>query len=74
MRKTGGASRDGSMREEHDFSGGERGKYAKRFSRGSTLVALDSDVAKVFPTSDSVNEALRALADLARRQVAAARK
>ena len=32
-----------------------------RKSFGDTIIKLDSDVAKVFPTSESVNEALRFL-------------
>jgi hypothetical protein len=47
------------MREEYDFSSGVRGKYAKRFAEGTNLVVLEPDVAKSFPDSTSVNEALR---------------
>lgn len=28
------------MRDEYDFSGGQRGKYAKRFEAGSNVVVL----------------------------------
>jgi len=49
------------MRKEYDFSGGVRGKYADRFSEGSTIVVLEPDVAAVFSDADSVNEALRGL-------------
>ena len=55
------------MRDEYDFSQGVRGKYADRFAKGTNLVLLDADVAKVFPTAESVNCALRALADAAMR-------
>ena len=34
---------------------------AKRKSFGDTIIKLDSDVAEVFPTAESVNEALRFL-------------
>jgi hypothetical protein len=47
------------MREEYDFSGGERGKYAKRFAAGSNVVVLDPDVASEFKTRQAVNDALR---------------
>lgn len=47
------------MRAEYDFSGGVRGKYAKRFAEGTNLVLLASDVAAEFPDSTSVNKALR---------------
>jgi hypothetical protein len=52
------------MREEYDFSsmkGGVRGKYVSSFEKTAVAVVLDSDVAKVFPDSQSVNEALRTL-------------
>lgn len=49
------------MRAEYDFSGGERGKYAKRFGKGATMVLLDPDVADAFPTGEDVNRALRAI-------------
>jgi hypothetical protein len=52
---------DLEMREEYDFSGGVRGKYAERYAQGTNLVRLDPDVAKVFPDSTAVNDALRAL-------------
>jgi hypothetical protein len=56
------------MRAEHDFSGGARGKYAKRFAEGTNIIILDPDVAELFPDSKTVNEALRALSKIADRQ------
>lgn len=50
---------DDTMREEYDFTGGVRGKYASRFAKGSNVVILDPDVAKAFKTSVAVNDALR---------------
>ena len=48
------------MRAEYDFSKAVRGKYQKRLPKGgSNVVVLDADVAKAFPDSASVNEALR---------------
>lgn len=57
------------LRDEYDFSpevlrGGVRGKYAARYAEGVNIVRLDPDVAAVFPDSDSVNNALRALAGI----------
>lgn len=40
------------------------GKYAGRFAEGVRIVELDPDVAAVFPDSESVNRALRALAEI----------
>jgi hypothetical protein len=57
------------MREEYDFSQGERGKYARRYAQGTNVVVLDPDVAKKFPNSKSVNASLR---KLIRREVSAA--
>jgi len=53
---------------EYDFRGGVRGKYAAQYAAGTNLVLLDPDVAAVFPDSAAVNAALRALAEIARRQ------
>jgi hypothetical protein len=57
------------MRREYDFSKGQRGKYVRRLMRGSNVVVLDPDVAKVFKDSESVNSALRTLARIARKQL-----
>ena len=57
---------DNDMRPEYDFSKGVRGKYAARFAAGTNVVVLDPDVAEIFPTSSSVNDALRALAKIIR--------
>ncbi len=50
------------MLPDYDFSGGVRGKYAKSYAKGSNVVVLDPDVAKVFADSKSVNRSLRNLA------------
>lgn len=50
---------------EYDFSGGVRGKHARRFAQGSNVVVLEPDVAKSFSNADDVNRALRALRALA---------
>ena len=49
------------MRDNYDFSKGERGKYVDKYKNGANIVVLDPEVAKAFPTSDSVNAALRKL-------------
>ena len=55
------------MLPEYDFSQGQRGKYAERAAKGSNVVALDADVAAAFPDARSVNQALRALVEVAKR-------
>ena len=56
------------MRKEYDFSKGLRGKYAKKYKAGTNIVLLDPDVAKVFKTPASVNQALRSLAEIIKAQ------
>lgn len=60
----------GEMRDAYDFSGGTRGKYAERYAEGTNLVLLDPDLAALFPSSEAVNRALRALAEVARAHTA----
>jgi len=61
---------DPDMLDEYDFSNGVRGKYVERLAKGSNVIVLDPDVAQVFPDSESVNQALRALAEIIRNQAA----
>jgi hypothetical protein len=55
------------MRAEYDFSGGVRGKYAGLYRRGVNVILLEPEVAAAFPDSKSVNDALRALLEIADR-------
>ena len=58
------------LRPEYDFAtmaDGTRGKYVERYRVSTNLVLLDPDVARAFPTGESVNEALRLLIQVARR-------
>jgi hypothetical protein len=47
------------MRPEYDLRGGVRGKYFADYQKGTNLILLAPDVAKSFPDSEAVNEALR---------------
>jgi hypothetical protein len=47
------------MRAEYDLRGGVRGKYFAEYQKGTNLILLAPDVAKSFPTSEAVNQALR---------------
>ena len=49
------------IRDEYDFSGGVRGKYATRCASGSNVVVLDPEVAAVFTDSVQVNRLLKAV-------------
>jgi hypothetical protein len=68
MKKANSKRRETDMRAEYDFSNGVRGKYARRYARGTNVVVLEPDVAKAFPNSEHVNTALRALASILRLQ------
>lgn len=50
-----------------DLGKGVRGKYFESYQKGSNLVLLDPDVAKVFPTEAAVNKALKSLIDVAQK-------
>ena len=56
------------MQDEYDFTGGVRGKYARRYRQGTNVVVLEPDVAKVFRNARAVNRSLRALAVIIREQ------
>jgi hypothetical protein len=49
-----------------DLGAGVRGKHYAAYQRGTNLVLLQPDVAAVFPTSESVNDALKGLIKVAR--------
>ena len=65
MRNSRAKTDDTDMKTEYDFSKGVRGKYAKSFAKGTNIVVLDPDVAKVFKNSREVNGILRILTRLA---------
>ena len=52
---------------------GVRGKYAKRYRKGTNLVLLEPEVAKAFPNEKSVNDALRLVMKLKKVQEEAGR-
>lgn len=56
------------MRTEYrreDLGIGERGKYYEAYKESHNLVLLKPEVAKVFPSEESVNEALLSLIKIA---------
>lgn len=66
MRKSAAKVIDGGLRTEYDLSllkGGVRGKYFGRDTAGTNLVLIEPDLAKLFPDSESVNRALREVAE-----------
>jgi hypothetical protein len=69
MKKGNKNGRREAMRKEYDFSDGVRGKYARRYAKGSNLIVLSPDLAPIFPDSASVDRALRALVQVARKTI-----
>lgn len=55
-----------TLRDAYDFSGGVRGKHHEAYRQGTNVVLLEPDVAEVFKDSEAVNQALRAIARVAR--------
>jgi hypothetical protein len=53
-----------------DLGQGVRGKYFESYQKGTNLVLLSPDVAKVFPTEEAVNEALNWTRQKAARRLA----
>ena len=47
--------------EREALGAGVRGKYLKQFVQGSNVVALQPEIQKAFPTSESVNKALASM-------------
>ena len=54
------------MSQGYDFFSGIRGKYLPRLAKGANVVVLDRDMAKVFPSSKAVDDALRLPAEAGR--------
>ncbi|MEI7989573.1 MAG: hypothetical protein WCI88_11090 [Chloroflexota bacterium] len=73
MKKQIEIERDPDMLDNYDFSKGVRGKYFDRFMQGSNVVVLSPEIAEMFPDSESVNNALRMLIEIAGRSITAAK-
>ena len=68
MKKASVKKNNDHLRPEYDLSrlkGGVRGKYYKEATAGTNLVLIEPELAEVFPDTESVNRALRLLADTA---------
>jgi hypothetical protein len=60
--------------KREDLGIGVRGKYLKEYRKGTNLVLLSPDVAKVFSTEEAVNQALRSLISLAEKSMGRTRR
>jgi hypothetical protein len=61
-------TKDDDMRAEYrreDLGPLVRGKYAAEYAKATNVVVIDPKLAKVFPNSESVNDALRSLLTIA---------
>ncbi len=61
-------SNDPDMLKEYDFSKSVRGKYAKKYQKGTNVVIIDPEVAEFFPDENSVNDALRSLIPIIKKR------
>ena len=65
------------MRSEYrreDLGKGVRGKHYAAFQKGSNLVLLTPELAKIFPTNEAVNSALESLVGVARSAIGRTRR
>lgn len=72
MRKTN----NDELRPEYDLTqlkGGVRGKYYRKAIAGTNLVLIEPKLSEVFPNTESVNRALRLLAETAESVAGASR-
>lgn len=77
MKKGSAKTVSEDLRPEYDLSqlkGGVRGKYYRQATEGTNLVLIEPDLARVFPTAESVNRALRLLVDTAEAAAPARRQ
>jgi hypothetical protein len=72
MKREANSRSEDELRSEYtasDLKGGVRGKYLKRYQKGTNLVLLAPDVARAFPSEQAVNDALRLLMNVAQAAV-----
>jgi len=68
MKKASSRKNTDEIRPEYDLprlKGGARGKYCREAVEGTNLVLIEPELADVFRDAESVNRALRLLADTA---------
>ena len=77
MKKASAKKLDDDLLPEYDLSklkGGVRGKYYRQAVAGTNLMLIEPDLAEVFGGAESVNRALRLLADTAEAAAGPARR
>ena len=68
------ADQDVPELKRYQLGKGVRGKYLKRFTRGSNVVVLQPEILKAFPTSEAVNKALSGMLAFAQETQGLARR
>ena len=69
--------KNNDLRPEYDLSqlkGGVRGKYYGKATAGTNVVLIEPELTTLFPDTESVNRALRLLADTAATATGKARR
>ena len=77
MKKASAKRNNNDLRPEYDLSrlkGGVRGKYYRQATAGTNLVLIEPELTTLFPDTESVNRALRLLADTAATATGKARR
>ncbi len=75
--KKAAAKQSDELRPEYDLSkvkGGARGKYHRAATAGTNLFLIEPELATLFPDAESVNRALRVLAEAGRSVIAPQRR
>ncbi len=65
------------MRAEYrreDLGKGVRGKHYEAYQKGSNLVLLTPELARIFPTTEAVNSALQSLVGIAQSATSLTRR
>lgn len=68
MKKASAKKPNDDLRPEYDLAqlkGGVRGKYYRQATRGTNLMLIEPELARIFPDAEAVNRALRLLVDTA---------
>ena len=77
MKRASAHRQPDELRPEYDLSklkDGVRGKYYRQALAGTNLVLIEPELAEVFPDTESVNRALRLLANAAEAATAPLRR
>ena len=59
---------DPDVLEKYDFGQGIKGKYSQKYNEGTNVIVIEPDIKKYFPDHDSVNQALRSLVEIIKKQ------